>query len=59
MIELTFLEELILMKQVHQKNVIFVAIGVFWIKDLDFKGMSATDVIIYYWCLLALMALLF
>ena len=35
------------MKQVHQKNVIFVAIGVFWIKVLDFKGMSATDVIIY------------
>ena len=47
MIELTFLEELILIKQVHQKNVIFVAIGTFWIKDLSFKGMSAMDVIIY------------
>ena len=47
MIELTFLEEFILMKQVHQKNMIFVAIGIFWIKHLNFKGMSATDVIIY------------
>ena len=46
-IELTFLEELILIKQVHQKNVIFVAIGIFWIKDLSFKSMSATNVIIY------------
>ena len=28
MIELTFLKELILMKQVHQKSVIFVTIGI-------------------------------
>ena len=32
MIELAFLEELMLIKQVHQKNVIFVTIGIFWIK---------------------------
>ena len=47
MIESRFLEELILIKQVHQKNVIFVAIGIFWIKDLSSNGMSTTDVIIY------------
>ena len=47
MIELTFLEELIFIKQVHQKNVIFVAISIFWIKHLSFKSMSATDAIIY------------
>ena len=47
MIELTYLEELILIKQVHQKNVIFVAIGFFWTMHLSFKGMSAKDVIIY------------
>ena len=29
MIELTFLKEMMLMKQVHQKIVIFVTIGVF------------------------------
>ena len=45
MIEQTFLEELILIKQVQQKNVIFVAIGIFWIKDLSFKSASAIDVI--------------
>ena len=29
MIELTFLKELMLIKQVHQKNLIFITIGIF------------------------------
>ena len=29
MVELTFLKELILIKQVHKKNVMFVTIGIF------------------------------
>ena len=29
MIELTFLKELMLIRQVHQKNLIFVTIGIF------------------------------
>ena len=46
-IELKFLNELILIKQVHQKNVIFVTIGILKKKSLIFNGMSATDVMTY------------
>ena len=37
MIEFTFLKESMLIKQLNQKSVIFVTIGVFWIKVLSFK----------------------
>ena len=37
MIELTFQKELMLKKQVHQKNVIFVTTGISEISALSFK----------------------
>ena len=42
LIELMFVKELML-KQVHQKSVIFVTIGISWIKVLSFKQLSAID----------------
>ena len=45
MTELTFLKELLFIKQVHQKSAIFVAIGISNIRVLIFKQMSAVDVI--------------
>ena len=45
--EMMFLKELILMKQVHQKSVIFVIIGIFFKKGLTFKHMHAIDAMIY------------
>ena len=39
MIKLTFLKELLLTKEVNQKNVMFVTIGIFYIKVLSFKRM--------------------
>ena len=47
MIELTFLKELMLIEQVHQKSVMFVTIGISWIIVLGFNQMSAIDVMIY------------
>ena len=47
MIELALLKELTLIKQGHQKSVIFVATGIFQIKRLGFDSMSAMGVIIY------------
>ena len=47
MIELTFLNELMLIKQVHQKSVIFATIGFSVIILLSFKQMSAIGVMIY------------
>ena len=41
MIELTFLKELMLIKQAIQKSSIFVTIGIFYIKTLSFNQMSA------------------
>ena len=41
-IELMFVKESML-KQVHQKSVIFVTIGISWIKVLSFKQLSAID----------------
>ena len=40
-LELTFLMELMLIKQANQKSVIFFTIGIFQVKDLDFKRMFA------------------
>ena len=37
MAELTFLKELMLIKQVHQKSMIFVTIGIFLIKGFKFQ----------------------
>ena len=42
-----FLKELMLIKQVHQKSVIFVTIGIFEITLLSFNQISAIDVMIY------------
>ena len=42
---LTFLKELMFIKQVHQKSAIFVAIGISKIRVLTFKQMSVVDVI--------------
>ena len=44
MIELMFLKELILVKQVPQKSVIFVTTGIFKIKGLNLKHMYAIHV---------------
>ena len=41
MIELHFLEDLILIKQVHQKSGIFATIGISQIIVLSFNQMSA------------------
>ena len=41
MIELAFLKELILIKQVHQKTVIFVTIGTFRINGLSVNRAPA------------------
>ena len=45
MTELTFLKELMFIKQVYQKSAIFVAIGISKIRVLTFKQMSVVDVI--------------
>ena len=49
MIELTFWKELILIKQMNQKSVIFIIIVFFFfqIKDLDFKRMFKIMIMIY------------
>ena len=39
-IELSFLKEFILIKQVHQKSVIFITIGISYIMVLSFNQMS-------------------
>ena len=46
MIELSFLKKLMLIKQVHQKNVIFVTIAISWIIVLNFNQISVIDVFI-------------
>ena len=46
-IELTFLKELMLIKQVHQKSMIFVTFGISEIIVLSFNQMSVIDVMIY------------
>ena len=46
-IEMTFVKELILIKQGHQNSVIFVNIGISSIIVLSFNQMSAIDVTIY------------
>ena len=48
MIDLTFLKELMLIRQVNQKHAIFVTIGIFQVKDLNFNYMPAMDATIYY-----------
>ena len=47
-IELTFLKELMLIKQVHQMSVIFLNIRISQIKVPSFNQMSAVDAMIYY-----------
>ena len=47
MIELTFLRELMLLKQVHRKSVTFVTIVISKIIVLSLKQMSVIDVMIY------------
>ena len=42
-----FLKELMLIKQVDEKSVIFITIGISQGIVLSFNQMSATDVIIY------------
>ena len=51
LIELTLLKEFMLIKQVHQKSVIFVTISISNIIVLSFNQMSVIDVLIYQWCL--------
>ena len=49
MTELMFLKELmIIIKQVHQKTSIFVTIGIFQIKGLNFDQMSVMSVMMYW-----------
>ena len=47
MIELTLLKELMLIKQAHQKSVMFLNIGISEIIVLIFKQMSAIGAMIY------------
>ena len=47
MIELTFLKELMLIKQVHQKSVMFPTIGTLQIIVFSFSQMSTIDGMIY------------
>ena len=47
MIKLTFLKELMFIKQAHQNSVMFVTIGISEIIVLSFNQMSAIDVMIY------------
>ena len=47
MIELTFLKELILITQLHQKSVTFITIGISHVIVLSFSQKSAIDVMIY------------
>ena len=47
MIELTFLKDLMLIRQVNQRSAIFVTTGIFKVKALNFNQMSAVDTIIY------------
>ena len=47
MIELTFMKELLLIKQTNQNSVIFVTVDIFSIKVLNFNQMSAIDAMIY------------
>ena len=44
MIEFTFLKELMLIRQVHQKSVMLFSIGISWIILLSFNQMSVADV---------------
>ena len=44
---ITFLKELVLIKQLYQKSVIFVTICFFQTKDLSFNHMYAIVVMIY------------
>ena len=46
-IELTFLEGFLFIKQAHQKRVMFVTIGISSITVVSFKQMSAIGVMIY------------
>ena len=46
MIELTFLKELLSIKQAHQKSVIFFT-NIFQIKGLSFKVMLVMDAMMY------------
>ena len=47
MIEFTFLKELVLIKLVCQKSVIFAITAIFETKGLGFNHMYAIDVMIY------------
>ena len=47
LIELTFLKELMLIRQVNQNNVIFSSIGIFQIEGLRFNQMSGIGVMMY------------
>ena len=46
-IKFTFLLELMSINQANQKSAIFVTIGIFYIKALRFRQMSAMDVMFY------------
>ena len=46
-IELAFLKKIMLIKQVNQISAIFVTIGIFSIKALNFNQMTAIVVMIY------------
>ena len=47
MIKLAFVKELMLIKQAHQKSVMFVTIGISKIMVLSFNQMPAIHVMIY------------
>ena len=43
----TFLKELILIRQVNQKNMTIFTVGIFYVKGLSFDNISAQGVMIF------------
>ena len=47
MIELNFLKESMLIRQANQHNAIFVTVGIFQIKGLNFNQMYVINAMVY------------
>ena len=47
MIELTFLKELMFIRQAIQNSAIFVTIGIFYRNGLNFNHMNPVDAMVY------------
>ena len=52
--ELILIKEWMLIRHMHQKSVIFVAIGICKIKALNFNKMLGMDAMIYFYAMIEL-----